>query len=153
MFLLDGKVLQLDTPFEHDGTSFPSNWLRLASPEERAAIGITEVVEQPRPDDRFWWVSGPNLDGSWTAIPKDVDNIKAMMLAQIKQTTASLLAPTDYKYIRKMETGQEIDAVTVQKRTDIRAAKDANEKLINDAVTVDELSTLSFSWPAENLGA
>lgn len=153
MFLLDGKVLQLDTPFEHDGTSYPANWLRLATPEERAAIGITEVVEQPRPDDRFYFVSGPNLDGSWTTSPKDIDQIKTMLLAQIKQTTASLLASTDYKYIRKMETGQEIDAVTVQKRTDIRAAKDANEKLVNDAVTVDELSTLSFSWPVEKLGA
>ena len=58
MFLLDGRILQLDTPFEHDGTSYPANWLRLASPEARAAIGITEVVEQPRPDDRFYWVSG-----------------------------------------------------------------------------------------------
>jgi len=148
MFLLDNRVLQLDTPFEHDGTSYPANWLRLATPEERAAIGITEVVEQPRPDDRFYWVSS-NADGSWTSVPKDVSAIKTMLIAQIKQTTASLLAPTDYKYIRKAETGQEIDAVTVQKRTDIRSAKDANEKLVNDAETVDALSTLSFTWPSD----
>ena len=148
MFLLDNRVLQLDTPFEHDGTSYPANWLRLATPEERAAIGITEVVEQPRPDDRFYWVSS-NADGSWTSVPKDVSAIKTMLIAQIKQTTASLLAPTDYKYIRKLETGQEIDAVTVQKRTDIRSAKDANEKLVNDAETVDALSTLSFTWPSD----
>jgi hypothetical protein len=149
-FVLDGRQLPLDTPFEHDGTSYPANWLRLATPEERAAIGITEVIEQPRPDDRFWWVSGPNIDGSFTSVAKDLDQIKAMLLSQIKQTTASLLAPTDYKYIRKLETGQEIDAATLQHRTDIRSAKDANEKLVNAAETVDGLSTLSFTWPSTN---
>jgi len=147
-FILDGRFLPLDTPFEHDGTSYPANWLRLASQEERAAIGITEVVEQPRPDDRFYWVSSNN-DGTWTSIPKDVSAIKTMLIAQIKQTTASLLAVTDYKYIRKLETSQEVDAPTLQKRTDIRSAKDANEKLVNDAETVDALSTLSFTWPSD----
>jgi hypothetical protein len=64
MFLLNGKVLPLDTPFKtEDGTSFPANWLRLTTLEEKQAIGITEVpdpvpeptvvpevVEEPAPD-------------------------------------------------------------------------------------------------------
>ena len=57
MFVLDGRILPLDTAFEHDGTGYPANWLRLATPEMREAIGITEIVDQPRPDDRFYWVS------------------------------------------------------------------------------------------------
>lgn len=149
MFILDNKILPLDTAFEHDGTSYPANWLRLASPEERAAIGIVEVVEQPRPDDRFYWVSGPDEHGDYTAIPKDVDVVRAMLVSQVKETCASMLAPTDYKYIRKAETGQEIDAATVTKRTDIRAAKDANLKKIEDAQDVDALATLSFDWPQD----
>lgn len=118
MFLLDKRILQLDTPFEHDGTSYPANWLRLATPEERAAIGITEVVEQPRPDDRFYWVSGPNLDGSWTATPKDLDGLKATWSAQFKQTAYTMLLPSDWMIVRKTEDNT---AVPVE-WTDYRAA-------------------------------
>ena len=148
MFVLDGRQLPLDTPFEHDGTSYPANWLRLATPEERAAIGITEIVDQPRPDDRFYWV-GQNDDGSYTATPKDLDMVRGMLVSQVKETCASMLAPTDYKYIRKAETGQEVDKATVTKRTDIRKAKDDNLKKIEGAKDVDELAALSFDWPQD----
>lgn len=110
MFLLDGRILPLDTPFEHDGTSYPANWLRLASPEARTAIGITEVVEQPRPDDRFYWVSGPNENGDYTAIPKDLDGLKATWKAQFKQTAWTMLAPSDWLVIRKQENDTAIPA-------------------------------------------
>jgi hypothetical protein len=110
MFLLDGRTLQLDTPFEANGTQYPANWLRLASPEARAAIGITEVVEQPRPDDRFYWVSGPNDDGSWTAIPKDLDGLKKTWTAQFKQTAYTMLLPSDWLVVRKQEINTDIPA-------------------------------------------
>jgi hypothetical protein len=46
MFLLNGKSLPLDTPFKtEDGTSFPANWLRLTTLDEKHAIGITEVPD------------------------------------------------------------------------------------------------------------
>lgn len=121
MFILDGRILQLDTPFEHDGTSYPANWLRLATPEERAAIGITEVVEQPRPDDRFFWISGPNLDGSWTAIPKDLDGLKKTWTAQFKQTAYSMLLPSDWLVVRKNEVGTAIPAEWSSYRDMVRA--------------------------------
>ena len=41
MFILDGKPLSPDNAFTHDGINYPANWLRLATPEEREAIGIT----------------------------------------------------------------------------------------------------------------
>ncbi len=44
MFMLNNKPLPLDTPFKtEDGTSFPANWLRLTTLDEKHAIGITEV--------------------------------------------------------------------------------------------------------------
>jgi len=55
MFLLNGQPLQLDAPFEVDGTSYPANWLRLTSIEEKNAIGITEVVDTTVAyDDQFY---------------------------------------------------------------------------------------------------
>ena len=148
MFVLDGRQLPLDTSFEHDGTSYPANWLRLATPEEREAIGVKEIPDYPRPDDRFYWVS-QNDDGSYTATPKDLDMVRNMLVSQVKETCASMLAPTDYKYIRKAETGQDVDKATVVKRTDIRKAKDDNIKKIEGANDVDELAALSFDWPQD----
>jgi hypothetical protein len=50
MFLLNNVALPLDTPFrDADGNSYPANWLRLTSLEEKQAIGITEVPD-PEPE-------------------------------------------------------------------------------------------------------
>jgi hypothetical protein len=44
MFLLDSKPIGLDVPFTTaDGTQYPANWVRLASPEEREEIGRAHV--------------------------------------------------------------------------------------------------------------
>ena len=56
MLLLDGKPLSYDRAFTHDGIQYPANWLRLASWEEKSAIGITEVPNPPYYDQRFYWV-------------------------------------------------------------------------------------------------
>lgn len=120
MFLLNGRPLQLDTPFEHDGVQYPANWLRLASPEDRAAIGITEVTIQPRPDDRFYWVDGPALDGTWSTIPKDLDGLKKQWSAQFKQTAWSMLASSDWMVVRKQENGTAIPAEWTTYREGVR---------------------------------
>ena len=139
MFLLNNKPLGLDSAFTtDDGTQYPNNWLRLASPEERAAIGITEVDDAPTYDDRFYWGVGN---------PKDIDMLKANMISQVKQTAASLLTPTDWKIIRATETSLLLDSETLASRAAIRTASNANETAINDCTTVDALSILQFNWP------
>ena len=52
MFTLDGNNLPLDVPFTHNDIQYPANWLRLATPEERAAIGVVDLTlaEQPTTD-------------------------------------------------------------------------------------------------------
>ena len=140
MFILNNKPLVLDTAFTtEDGTQYPNNWLRLASPEERAAIGITEIDDAPTYDDRFYW----GVDN-----PKDIDMLKTNMISQVKQTAASLLAPTDWKVIRATETSLLLDSETLAKRSSIRAASNTNETAINACTTVDALSVLQFNWPS-----
>ena len=69
MFLLNNKVLQLGVPFTQNGIQYPANWLNLTTLEEKEAIGITEVAQEQRPDDRFYWVQDKN-DGTFTSSPK-----------------------------------------------------------------------------------
>jgi len=110
MFILDGRPLPLDTQFTVDGITYPPNWLRLASPEDRARIGITEVPDQPRPNDAFYWVSGPDDQGNYTAIPKDLDMLKKSWSDQFRQTAYITLLQSDWMVVRKTEAGTEIPA-------------------------------------------
>ena len=141
MFLLNGNPLPLDTAFTGaDGTQYPNNWLRLASVAERAAIGITEVADPEPYDDRYYWGAGN---------PKDLEMVKSMLIAQVKQTAASMLAPTDWKIVRFAETGTAVDTATSEYRAAVRAASNANEAAIDECDTVEELAALQLTWVEE----
>lgn len=43
-----GQSIPLDSPFTVEDINYPANWLRLASPAERAAIGLVELPD-PEP--------------------------------------------------------------------------------------------------------
>ena len=101
MFLLDGKPLALDRAFTHAGIQYPSNWLRLATPQERAAIGITEAPEPPSWDQRFYW----GYDDQGALIPKDPEELKTLWSSATRTTAGSLLAPTDWLITRESDTG------------------------------------------------
>jgi len=89
MFILDGKRLQPGTPFRHAGIQYPANWLQKASPAERAAIGITEVPDPVRPDDRLYYVT-ENADGTFSTTPRPVEQLRAAKLAAIEAHAAGL---------------------------------------------------------------
>ncbi len=172
MFMLDNKPLGLDVPFTHADIQYPANWLRLASPEERAAIGITEVADPERYDDRFYWAPGvPKLledreesdadgnplfvkvydaqtqamvDGTERLVTK---GLKSQFVAQVKATAGSLLAATDWKVTRAAEGVKAVDADTLAARAAIRSASDANETAIKACTTVEQLAALQLNWP------
>jgi hypothetical protein len=142
MFMIDNRPLALDVAFTHAEIQYPANWLRLASPEERAAIGITEVADPVPHDDRFWWSPG---------VPKDLDQLKVQMVGQVKSIAGSLLAPTDWKITRAAEGVKAVDADTLVARAAIRAASDSNEALVTACTTVDQIAAVQFAWPQEEL--
>src|SRR6185436_19172103 len=80
MFVLNGQPISPDIEFEHNGIAYPSNWIRLATPAERSAIGITEVVEQPRPDEFYAVVTpDPANPGHWLSTPYTADQMKVRL--------------------------------------------------------------------------
>lgn len=89
MFLLNGKRFNPYAPFEVDGVQYPSNWFALASQAERSAIGITEVPDPIRPDERFYYVQ-ENQDGSFTAVMRDLDPIKRQYKDNIDVTCGNI---------------------------------------------------------------
>ena len=139
MFLLNNQPLQIDTAFSHNGVNYPQNWLRLATPQERAAIGITEAPEPAWYDDRFYW----GVDN-----PKDLDGLKTQWTEQVKDTTNKLLAATDWMVIRKVERNIDIPAETVTFRAAVLAECDRLVTAIAAAADVEALITVvtNQSW-------
>jgi hypothetical protein len=148
MFLLNGTPLPPDQPFEVNGVQYPSNWLRLASSEEKAAIGITEREDQPRPDDQYYWVS-ENSDGSYTATPKDLTQLKASAVKAVQQTVWQMLQPTDYMDSRKAnDPSYTPPANWITWRAAVRTEMTTAIAAINAATDIPSLITAKvINWP------
>ena len=162
MFLLNNKILQPGVPFTQNGIQYPANWLNLTTLEEKQAIGITEIVQETRPDDRFYWVQDNN-DGTFTSNPKLLNDpedtnavikttgLKTQWVAQIKETTHKLLTATDWMVIRKAERDVAIPFATVTYRAAVLAESNRLEAAINSASTIEEFITVvtSQNWPVQ----
>jgi hypothetical protein len=134
-FLLDGQPLAVDTPFtalvDGEEISFPANWLRLSTAEEKAAIGITEVEDPQQVDQRFYW--DVNL-------PKDHAQLVDQWTLQIKQTAGSLLADTDWYIIRASETGVDAPQSILERRSLIRAMSNDKEAFLSLTTSTEMLA-------------
>jgi hypothetical protein len=143
MFILEGKPLSPDVAFTHDGVQYPANWLRLASPEERVAIGITEVPDPAPYDQRFYW--GPDL-------PKDHAQLVEQWTQQTRITAGTLIQPTDWMVIREADNGTEMDADTKALRQEIRLTTGSKVAAIEATADTEALAAYITSsdysqWP------
>ena len=149
MLILDGKPLSYDRAFSHNGVSYPANWLRLTTLEEKQAIGITEVADDPTYDQRFYW--GPSnpkqLDDKTETV--DGEEVKTTGLKTLWSDTqgeiaASLLAPSDWRIIKAKETGTNIPSVWKTYRAAVRTACNTRQTEISNAADVPALIELLF---------
>lgn len=136
MFVLDGKPLALDVPFSHNGVNYPANWLRLASPEEREAIGITEEPDPQPYDQRFYW--GWNEDGK--LIPKDHTELVTLWVGQTRTTAGTLLGPSDWLIIRELDNGTPTPDDWKVWRETVRQAAATKITTIEATTSTDELA-------------
>ena len=157
MFVLNNKtVLQPGKSWKDDnGLTHPNNWARAWSTEEKTARGIKEVTMQSKPDDKFYWVTGPALDGTWTSTERSLEDVKqvdddgnaildadgnqvialglkSQWLAKTKETANSLLVSTDWQVIAKAERDRAIDSNVATYRAAVITACTAIRKSITD---------------------
>jgi len=165
MFILNGNPLALDRAFTTpDGTQYPRNWLRLATAEQRAAIGITEVPETPVHDQRYYW--GYDADGNlipkqledeqvtvWEDVTTDVGiastsrtytqtGLKTLHISQTKETANTLLSPTDWYVVRKFERDVNVPVGIASYRASVISVSSERESLIGLTTSVAELKGL-----------
>ena len=155
MFILNGHPLSPDVAFtatNADGEliQYPANWLRLASPEERAAIGITEVPDPAPYDQRFAW--GVTADGN--PIWKDHGKLIEQWIQQTRTTAGTLLSPTDWMVVRKVDNGTEIPIDWQLWRETVRMAVGTKVMAITSTTDTAELAAYITgqdynTWPSD----
>ena len=145
MFYLDSqsnKRYYLGHPFSYGNKNYlPSG----ATHETFVSLGFTQVVIQQRPDDRFYFVSGPDNTGAYTATPRDLAELKTQYIRQAKTTAFQLLKGTDWYIVRQLELGSgesPVPADVTTFRAAVRAASTSRCDAIDATTTVEELKTL-----------
>lgn len=152
MLILNEKPLSYDRAFTHAGIQYPANWLRLSSLEERNALGITEVANDPTYDQRFYWgVDNPKQLNDQPAVDEDGNDLgytqtglKTQWSATQGEIAASLLAPSDWRIIKAKETGTNIPSAWKTYRAAVRTACNTRQTEIGNAADVPALIELLF---------
>ena len=144
------------TAFEYNGIQYPANWTNLSTPEQKAEIGMVDVVYAPMPNDQYYWVSqnAPvynettnQVDVTFTATPKDITQLKANLVAQTNQTAYTILLPTDWMVVKAVETSTQVPADWNTWRAEIRTQAKAGVDAIEACTTVEELAALpAIEW-------
>ena len=155
-FKLNGNPLAVDVAFSHNDIQYPANWLRLSTADEKTAIGITEVADDPVYDSRFYWGNGtartltdtnqvdengdPVLDENGDQVV--TLGVKSVLKAQEKATAGSFLAKYDWYVVRKAEKSTAIPTAITTYRDAVRTACDTREKEIDACSDTAALVTL-----------
>jgi hypothetical protein len=149
----DGQYIQEGTPFEIGGVQYPANWLNLSTPEEKAEIGLEEVIAINSPADQtYYWVS-ETLDKAtltYTNTPKDLATVKQTAISQIDSAAYSILLPTDWMVVKAIETSSTVSAPWNTWREEIRTQAASAKTAIAAATNVDEVAAaVNVNWAAQ----
>ena len=149
MLILDERPLSYDRAFTHNDIQYPANWLRLATLEEKEAIGITEVADDPWYDQRFYWgVDNPKQLDDKTETIDGVEvkttGLKTWWSAVQEDTAASLLTPSDWRVIKAKETETNIPSDWKTYRTAVHTVCNTRQTEIGNAADVPALIELLF---------
>ena len=159
---------------DQTGITHPASW-HTYSAAQKAALGITEIVQQPAPDSRLYTWSY-NADGTVNSTPKALDDInevdengdplldekgqqvvrlgvKSTLIAEVKAQQGSLLAQTDWAVIRKADAGTEVPANIATWRAAIRSKATEMETAITAAADIDAVAALFLRYIGNSDGS
>jgi len=164
MFKYSGRTIRPGRSWTDDnGITHPSNW-HIWSADDKAAAGVTEIVEETPPDSRLYtWSMGADGKISKTAknladedakdssgnLLKDekgnqviIFGVKTTLKNEVKSQQGSLLAQTDWAIIRKADKGTAIPSNIQTWRDAIRTKATAMESAIDGAADTAAITAL-----------
>lgn len=106
------------------------------------SLGFNAVIVGARPDDRFYIVSGPANDGTYSSTARDLATLKDNFKRQMKLEARSILKTTDWLVVRLAENSDAIPAAVATFRDNIRTVADDNCTKIDACADVAALKAL-----------
>ena len=86
-----------------------------------SALGFTEVTVDPKPDPRFYIVSGPNDDGSWDSTARDIATVREGFLEAGKLRKRRELLQSVEPVLNALENSTTVPADWLAYRTQVRS--------------------------------
>ncbi len=150
----DGQYIQDGSQFTIRGVEYPANWLNLSTPEEKAAIGLQEVIATNSPaNDQYYWVSSTLDKATLTYVntPKDLTDVKVNAINQTNSIAYSLLFPTDWMSIKAIETSVPMSAKWKSWRESVRTTASNVVSMIEGAPDVNDVEGImaNIIWPKD----
>lgn len=144
------RYLRMGNPFDYEGNQYPANWIELSTPEEKAELGLEEVITTNSPaDQRYYWVS-EELDGAeltYINTPKDLDPCKETAISQTNAVAYSLLSPSDWMVTRQVEASVPVLPEWTTYREAVRTTANQAKAEYTACSTVDEIAAVVIEWP------
>jgi len=171
IYKCNGKTIRPGQQFtDADGATHPGSWYTYSA-EQKTAIGITEIVQQPHPNSVLYnW--GYNDDGTVTSTAKALDDVdevdengdavmedgvqvvtpgvKSNLIAEVRSQQGSLLSQTDWALVRKVDTAVAVPDNIQTWRDAIRAKATEMETAIAGAADTDAVAALFVTYTVED---
>lgn len=141
----DGQYINEGTQFTIDGVTYPPQWLNQSTPEQKAELGLEEVIATNQPYNPVYYWTGEILDKAtltYTGTPKDLADVQKQAVAQVNQTAYTLLFPSDWMVVKAMETSTSVATDWNTWRASIRATAADTVTAINAATDVDAVANV-----------
>lgn len=140
--------------FVIDGVTYPANWLNQSTPEQKAALGLEEVIATNSPYNPTYYWTGEILDQAtltYTGTAKDLTEVKTNSIGQINATAYSILLPTDWMVVKAFETSTHVPTAWNTWRASIRTYAANVVSQVEAAVDVDAVATImgALDWPKD----
>lgn len=124
------RVLPLDKAFSLNEVSYPSNWLRVSGPEDKAAIGLEWIVPEPPP-----------------VVRAPLEREKSDGIARAKDTAGKMLAQSDWMVIASVERDRAVAEDWVEYRAAVIAEADRLEGQYSTAESYEAIDAIVQNWP------
>lgn len=137
--------------FTVNGVEYPSNWVNLSTPEEKAAIGMVDVVYGPAPSDVYYWISQDEpvynaqtnqVDINFTATAKDLFESQNNQVLITNNYAYNILQPSDWMVVKAIETSTTVEPAWNAWRQEIRDQAAEQVAKITACTDVAQLAAL-----------
>lgn len=143
-------VKWLDDAFGVDGVNNLDKSLDILI-EELTSPTVTTLPlpwVKPLPDTRFYDIV-VNQDGTYTATPKDLGGLKTTWAAQTRQAAYTLLLPSDWMIVRKVENATDVPAEWLSYREAVRTTTELAVTDLESKTDIEAFieAVTSVKWP------